>query len=103
MTTKDKSKDLTNWTVIKDRVYGKDGSERRDNLNRDFESFKIGLLIKKARETRQLTQEQLGQLIDKKRSYISRIENNGGNITLSTLYQIVEKGFGGKVKIEFEF
>jgi transcriptional regulator with XRE-family HTH domain len=49
-----------------------------------------------------MTQEELGQLIDKKRTYISRVENNGGNITLSTLYEIVEKGLGGKVRISID-
>ena len=39
---------------------------------------------------------------DKKREYISRIENNGSNLTLKTLYEIVEKGLGGKVKIQIE-
>lgn len=37
-----------NWKGIKDNVYGKVGTERRDELDRDFESFKIGLLLKKA-------------------------------------------------------
>ena len=49
-----------------------------------------------------MTQEELGQLIDKKRTYISRVENDGSNITLSTLYDIVEKGLGGKIKIQIE-
>ena len=44
-----------------------------------------------------LTQEQLGKIIDKK-----RVENNGSNLTLKTLYDIVEKGLGGKVKISIE-
>ena len=38
------------WKEIKDEVYGKKGTERRDELEREFESFKIGLLLKKARE-----------------------------------------------------
>jgi len=38
------------WTEIKDTVYGEKGTERRDELEREFESFKIGLLLKKARE-----------------------------------------------------
>lgn len=90
------------WTDIKDKVYGKKGTERRDELDRDFESFKIGLLLKKAREEKHLTQDQLADLVDKKRTYISRIENNGSNLTLKTLYDIVEKGLGGKVKISIE-
>jgi len=90
------------WKEIKDNVYGIKGTERRDELERDFEGFKIGLQLKKAREEKHLTQTQLAELVDKKREYISRIENNGSNLTLKTLYEIVEKGFGGKVKISIE-
>lgn len=91
-----------NWKDIKDSVYGIVGTERRDELERDFESFKIGLLLKKAREEKQLTQSELAELVDKKREYISRVENNGSNLTLKTLFDIVEKGLGGKVKISIE-
>ena len=90
------------WKDIKDIVYGEKGTERRDELDRDFDSFKIGLLLKKAREEKHLTQEQLAELVDKKRTYISRVENNGSNLTLKTLYDIVEKGLGGKVNISIE-
>jgi len=90
------------WKDIKNSVYGTVGIERRDELERDFESFKIGLLLKKAREDKHLTQLELAELVDKKREYISRIENNGSNLTLKTLFDIVEKGLGGKVKISIE-
>ena len=90
------------WKEIKDNVYGKKGDERRDELERDFEGFKIGLLLKKAREEKHMTQTELGELVDKKREYISRIENNGSNMTLKTLYDIVEKGLGGKIRIQIE-
>lgn len=90
------------WKEIKDTVYGKKGTERRDELERDFEGFKIGVLLKKAREDKHLTQTELGNLVDKKREYISRIENNGSNMTLKTLYEIVEKGLGGKIRIQIE-
>ncbi|WP_333473546.1 helix-turn-helix domain-containing protein [Salinimicrobium sediminilitoris] len=90
------------WKTIKDEVYGEKGTSRRDELDRDFESFKIGLMLRKAREEKNLTQDQLAEKIDKKRTYISRVENNGSNLTLKTLYDIVEKGLGGKVKISIE-
>lgn len=90
------------WKKIKDSVYGKKGTERRDELEREFESLKIGLLLRKAREEKHLTQDQLAELVDKKRTFISRIENNGSNLTLKTLFDIVEKGLGGKVKISIE-
>jgi len=102
MKSENENKDISSWSEIKDRVYGKEGTERRDNLDREVESFRIGLLLKKARESRNMTQEELGQLVDKKRAYISRVENNGSNITLSTLFDIVEKGLGGKVNISID-
>jgi transcriptional regulator with XRE-family HTH domain len=80
----------------------KSWTDIKDERDRDFESFKIGLLLKKAREQKQLTQDQLAEIVDKKRTYISRVENNGSNLTLKTLYDIVEKGLGGKVKITIE-
>ena len=90
------------WKEVKDTVYGKKGTERRDELDRDFASFKIGLMLRKAREDKNLTQSELGELVDRKREYISRIENNGSNLTLKTLFDIVEKGLGGKVKISIK-
>ena len=95
-------KNTKSWKEIKDSVYGKKGTGRRDELEREFESFKIGLLLRKAREDKNLTQEQLAELVDKKRTYISRVENNGSNLTLKTLFDIVEKGLGGKVNISID-
>ena len=102
MKAENNNKDISTWSQIKNQVYGEKGTERRDNLEREAESFKIGLLLKKAREARHMTQEELGQIIDKKRTYISRVENDGSNITLSTLFDIVEKGLGGKVRISID-
>ena len=90
------------WKEIKNDVYGKVGTERRDELDRDFESFKIGLLLRKAREDKKMTQNELANLVEKKREYISKIENNGSNMTLKTLFDIVEKGLGGKVSISID-
>lgn len=88
--------DTKDWKDIKDSVYGEKGTDRRDKFEMDFESFIIGILLKKAREEKKMTQEQLAHQVDKKRTYISRVENDGSNMTLKTLYDIVEKGLGGK-------
>ncbi len=90
------------WTQIKDEVYGKKGTPRRDELERDFEAFKIGVMIRQARESKHMTQQDLAELISKKRSYISRVESDGSNMNLKTLFEIVEKGLGGKVNIAIE-
>jgi hypothetical protein len=59
-------------------------------------------LLKKARESQNITPVESGLKVDRKRTYISRVENNSSNITLSTLFGIVEKGLGGKVNISIE-
>lgn len=102
MRKKTKKMETKSWKEIKDTVYGKKGTDKRDELDRDFASFKIGLMLRKAREDKHLTQSELGELVNRKREYISRIENNGSNLTLKTLFDIVEKGLGGKVKISIE-
>ena len=94
--------DIKSWAEIKDDIYGKEGSSRRDELDREVEALKIGLMIRQARESKNLTQEELGKIISKKRSYISRVENDGSNMNLKTLFEIVEKGLGGKVNIAIE-
>jgi ribosome-binding protein aMBF1 (putative translation factor) len=93
---------IKSWTEIKDDVYGKKGSLRRDDLERQVATFKIGVLIRQARESKNMTQEELAKVISKKRTYISRVENDGSNMNLKTLYDIVEKGLGGKVNIAIE-
>ena len=90
---------IKSWSEIKDNVYGTSGTVRRDQLEREVEALKIGIQLRQARESKKMTQEELAGIIQKKRSYISRVENDGSNITLKTLYDIVEKGLGGKVTI----
>ena len=93
---------VKSWSTIKDEVYGRRGTIRRDNLDREVEAIKIGIIIREARLSKNMTQEQLARLISKKRSFITRIEKDGSNMNLKTLYEIVEKGLGGRVNIAIE-
>lgn len=88
---------------IKTKYYGETGTPERDRLENELEALRIGFKIKSAREQLNLTQEQLAERVDRKRPFISKIENDGENITLRTLYDIVERGLGGRLKISFEF
>jgi DNA-binding XRE family transcriptional regulator len=98
---KEKS-NIQTWSTIKDEIYGKKGTDRRDGLERDVEAIRIGLLIREARLSKHMTQDELARIIAKKRSFISRIEKDGSNMNLKTLYEIVEKGLGGKVEVVIE-
>ncbi|MDE5685266.1 MAG: helix-turn-helix domain-containing protein [Paramuribaculum sp.] len=88
---------------LKNKYYGEIGTPERDRLENELEALRIGYKIRTARENLNLTQEQLAQRVDKKRPFISKIENDGENITIRTLFDIVERGLGGRLIISFEF
>ena len=50
-----------------------------------YKAFKIGAILKQAREASGLTQEQIAVKLHTKKSAISRIENHAEDIRLSTL------------------
>jgi len=82
--------------------YGKIGTEERVEFEIKAKSFAIGELIKEERKLARLTQEELAQKIGAKKSFISRIENGHSDIQLSTLYRLIEIGFGRKVNLVIE-
>ena len=88
---------------LKSKYYGEIGTPERNRLENELEALRIGYKIKTAREALNLTQEQLAERVDKKRPFISNTENDGENITLRTLFAVVERGLGGRLKISFEF
>lgn len=87
---------------IKTKYYGEVGTPERDRIENELAALRVGIQIREAREKQSLTQSQLAQRIDKKREFISKVENDGGNITLKTLFDIVERGLGGKLNIQVQ-
>lgn len=55
------------------------------SFEKGYENFRIGVLLKQARESAGVTQEELAELLQTKKSAISRIENHAEDIRLSTL------------------
>lgn len=55
------------------------------DFDRGYSDFRIGVLLRQAREAAGLTQEQVAERLGTKKSAISRIENHAENVTLSTL------------------
>jgi HTH-type transcriptional regulator/antitoxin HipB len=97
-----KSKSDKTFSEHLDEQYGKAGKKKRDDFEQGFEAFKLGVLIREARKKAHLTQNELADLADTKRSYISRIESDASDIRFSTLLRIVEKGLGGKLNISIK-
>lgn len=67
-----------------DRVVGEKGTPRRDAMEAELQSYLIGEAIKQARKEKNLTQQQLGELMGVQRAQVSRIEN-GHNLTIGTI------------------
>ncbi len=59
-----------------------------ENYEEGWHDFKIGLMIREAREQAGLTQKQLAERLQVKPPLISRLENNAGDVKLSTLHRI---------------
>ena len=55
------------------------------NFDEGYQAFKIGLMLKEARENAGVTQEELAIRLSTKKSAISRIENHAEDVKLSTL------------------
>jgi ribosome-binding protein aMBF1 (putative translation factor) len=59
-----------------------------DNYRAGYEKFKIGVLLRQAREESGMTQEELAHKLKTKKSAISRIENHAEDIKLSTIERV---------------
>lgn len=64
-----------------------------------YEQFKIGVMLRVAREEAGLTQEALARKLHTKKSAISRIENHAEDIRLSTLERFA-RALGKQLRIE---
>ena len=59
--------------------------EFAEGFETGYADFKIGVLLRQARQKAGLTQAEVAERLDTKKSAISRIENRAGDIRLSTL------------------
>lgn len=73
-------------------------SEFAAGFDTGYEEFKIGMMIKEMRLESGMTQEQLAEKLETKKSVISRMENHSEDIRLSTL-QKVASVFGKQLKV----
>ena len=81
--------------------------ERRKRTDKafakDFEAgygeFKIGLILREAREKAGVTQEKLARITKTKKSAISRLENHAEDVRLSTVSRVA-RALGKAVRIE---
>jgi HTH-type transcriptional regulator/antitoxin HipB len=76
----------------------RDSSFARD-YDAGYEQFKIGAILKQAREEAGFTQEALAVKLNTRKSAISRIENHAEDIKLSTLKKFAN-ALGKELRLE---
>ena len=94
-------KDIKSFDELIDFEHGKIGTDSRNQYEEGAQMFIISEMLKAARKEAKLTQEQLAERAGTKKSYISKLENGRGNIQLSTLFRIFEKGLNRKIGFTF--
>ncbi len=94
-------KGIRTFDELIEKEHGKIGTESRNEYEEGAQMFIVSEMLKEARKTAKMTQEQLAIKAGTKKSYISKIENAKGNIQLSTLIRIFEKGLNKKVGLTF--
>ena len=72
--------------------------EFANGYDEGYQLFKIGALLKRAREDSGLTQEEIALRLNTKKSAISRIENHAEDIKLSTLEKFASV-LGRKIEV----
>lgn len=102
---------LQNLTLVKsqqnfnehlDAKYGLVGSQERTEFSERAQAFMIAEMLKSARKEARMTQQELADKLQVKRTYISKLERAVSNIQLSTLKKVVEEGLGGKLHLRIE-
>ena len=84
-TTEFKAKSLAE---MKDKYIGKIGENERDLYEYELNMELLGRMIKTARQERNLTQEELGNLVGVQKSQISKLEKSTNSATIDTILKV---------------
>lgn len=84
-----------------DKHIGKRGTDKREAFENELRIDLLGQAIKQARQERNLTQEQLGDLVGVQKAQISKIENSVKNARFETVLKVFD-ALGAKVNFNVE-
>src|SRR5690606_27639519 len=91
----------TSLDEMMDKHIGKKGTEKREAFENELRLDLIGHAIKEARKERNLTQEQLGELVGVQKAQISKLENSVKNARFETIMKVFD-ALGAKVSFNIE-
>ena len=99
MQKRNKMKNITKFEDLLTEKYGEKGSLERDRYDASSLSYRLGVMLKEARKSANLTQEQLAERTGTQKSYISRIERGLSDIQITTYQKLIETGLGKQLSI----
>jgi len=73
---------------MKDKYVGKKGTVIREQYEYELRMDVLGQMIKTARQERNLTQEQLGELVGVQKAQISKLESSANSATIDTILKV---------------
>ena len=91
----------TSLDVLIDKHIGESGTEKRNAFEYELQLDIIGETIKNVRKERNLTQQQLGELVGVKKAQISKIENSLTDARFETILKVF-KALNAKVSFNVE-
>ncbi|HEY3135795.1 MAG TPA: helix-turn-helix transcriptional regulator [Blastocatellia bacterium] len=74
-------------------------AEFAEGFELGYANFKVGVVLREAREKAGMTQDELARRLRTKKSAVSRIENHAEDVPLSTIQQYA-KALGKKLRVE---
>lgn len=86
---------------FKNKYIGQIGSQERDQYEHTLNMEIVGCLLKKARQERNLTQEELGRKIGVQRAQISKLEAGKNSATIDTIIRVC-KALKANAKISIQ-
>jgi HTH-type transcriptional regulator / antitoxin HipB len=73
---------------IKDEFIGKRGTKKREDYEYRLNMEVLSHMIKKTRQERKMTQEQLGRLVGVQKAQISKLESSANSATIDTILKV---------------
>jgi HTH-type transcriptional regulator/antitoxin HipB len=86
------------FSELLDLEYGKRGTETREQFEAKALSFYLCEMLKEKRKKAAITQQELADRLNLKKSFISRVENGKVDVQLSTFIKLLH-GIGLDLKL----
>lgn len=97
----DKSLNTVSLDSLINKHIGERGTPKRETFENELRLDLLGQALKHARQERNLTQEELGQMVGVQKAQISKLENSVKSARIETVLKVFD-ALGAKVNFQVE-